>query len=61
MPFKPYLKQFLYVDIVQTERSFICADTGALVQGSAKRFQPYMTYACYATFLSYSFLCFSFS
>ncbi|XP_021804842.1 ATP-dependent DNA helicase 2 subunit KU70 isoform X2 [Prunus avium] len=28
---------------LKTERSFICADTGALVQGSAKRFQPYMT------------------
>ncbi|CAB4263614.1 unnamed protein product [Prunus armeniaca] len=28
---------------LKTERSFICADTGALVQGSAKRFQPYKT------------------
>ncbi|PQM37640.1 ATP-dependent DNA helicase 2 subunit KU70 [Prunus yedoensis var. nudiflora] len=29
--------------LIKTERSFICADTGALVQGSAKRFQPYKT------------------
>lgn len=28
-------------DFLQTERSFICADTGALMQEPAKRFQPY--------------------
>ncbi|KAB5534537.1 hypothetical protein DKX38_017623 [Salix brachista] len=31
----------MYFDILQTERSFICADTGALMQEPAKRYQPY--------------------
>lgn len=33
--------------VVQSERAFICADTGALVEESTRRFQPYKKYAFY--------------
>lgn len=36
--------------VVQSERTFICADTGALVEESTRRFHPYKKYAFFSSF-----------
>lgn len=36
-----YFNQVVYFDALQTEGSLICADTGALLSASTKRFLPY--------------------
>lgn len=39
--------------VVQSERTFICADTGALVEESTRRFHPYKKYAFFLLSLYY--------
>jgi hypothetical protein len=36
--------------VVQSERTFICADTGALVEESTRRFHRYNKYEFYSSF-----------
>jgi hypothetical protein len=37
----------LCFDVAQTERSFICSDTGALLQEPPKRYQSYKKYVTF--------------
>jgi len=49
---KMHKKMIVTSLVVQSERTFICADTGALMEESTRRFHPYKKYAFYSS-LSY--------
>lgn len=53
---KCFKKMIVTSLVVQSERTFICADTGALVEESTRRFHPYKKYA----FFSFIFILFEY-